>query len=124
MLKLAARGLGNREIAEAMFLSPRTVEEHVASLLASPAHDGGPHLLCGGGGEDRAGHGGVEEARADHAGEGGLMAGSAAAYQGDDFLLLPLLLPLGGAGAAAGAEVDDLVGLVEGAGRVGEGDGL
>ncbi len=34
VLKLAARGLGNREIAEAMVLSPRTVEKHVASLLA------------------------------------------------------------------------------------------
>ena len=34
VLKLAAQGLGNREIAERMFLSPRTVEKHVASLLA------------------------------------------------------------------------------------------
>ncbi len=34
VLRLAARGLGNREIAEAMYLSPRTVEKHVASLLA------------------------------------------------------------------------------------------
>jgi DNA-binding CsgD family transcriptional regulator len=34
VLRMAAQGLGNREIAEAMFLSPRTVEKHVASLLA------------------------------------------------------------------------------------------
>jgi len=34
VLRLAAQGLGNREIAAAMFLSPRTVEKHVASLLA------------------------------------------------------------------------------------------
>jgi DNA-binding NarL/FixJ family response regulator len=34
VLRLVAQGLGNREIAAAMFLSPRTVEKHVASLLA------------------------------------------------------------------------------------------
>jgi DNA-binding CsgD family transcriptional regulator len=34
VLRLVASGLGNREIAERMFLSPRTVEKHVASLLA------------------------------------------------------------------------------------------
>ena len=34
VLKLASQGLGNREIAERMFLSPRTVEKHMASLLA------------------------------------------------------------------------------------------
>jgi DNA-binding CsgD family transcriptional regulator len=34
VLRLAARGLGNREIAERMFLSPRTVEKHVERLLA------------------------------------------------------------------------------------------
>ncbi len=34
VLRLAAQGLGNREIAERMYLSPRTVEKHVASLLA------------------------------------------------------------------------------------------
>jgi DNA-binding CsgD family transcriptional regulator len=34
VLRLAAQGLGNREIAQAMFLSPRTVEKHVASVLA------------------------------------------------------------------------------------------
>ncbi len=34
VLGLLAQGLTNREIAERMFLSPRTVEKHVASLLA------------------------------------------------------------------------------------------
>ncbi len=34
VLRLIAQGLGNREIAERMFLSPRTVEKHVASLLS------------------------------------------------------------------------------------------
>jgi DNA-binding CsgD family transcriptional regulator len=34
VLALAARGLGNREIAERMFLSPRTIEKHVERLLA------------------------------------------------------------------------------------------
>jgi DNA-binding CsgD family transcriptional regulator len=34
VLALVAGGLTNREIAERMFLSPRTVEKHVASLLA------------------------------------------------------------------------------------------
>jgi DNA-binding CsgD family transcriptional regulator len=33
VMRLAADGLGNRQIAEAMFLSPRTVEKHMASLL-------------------------------------------------------------------------------------------
>ncbi len=34
VLSLLAQGLSNREIAKRMFLSPRTVEKHVASLLA------------------------------------------------------------------------------------------
>jgi len=34
VLRLAVRGLGNRQIAEHMFLSPRTVEKHVERLLA------------------------------------------------------------------------------------------
>ncbi len=34
VLRLVAQGLGNREIAERMFLSPRTVEKHMASLLS------------------------------------------------------------------------------------------
>jgi len=34
VLRLAARGLGNRQIAERMSLSPRTVEKHVERLLA------------------------------------------------------------------------------------------
>ena len=34
VLRLAAQGLGNREIAERMFLSPRTVEKHVERVLA------------------------------------------------------------------------------------------
>jgi DNA-binding NarL/FixJ family response regulator len=33
VLGLVAEGLTNREIGERMFLSPRTVEKHVASLL-------------------------------------------------------------------------------------------
>ena len=34
VLRLAAQGLSNKEIAGAMFLSPRTVEKHVERLLA------------------------------------------------------------------------------------------
>ena len=34
VLRLAAQGLGNREIADRMVLSPRTVEKHVERLLA------------------------------------------------------------------------------------------
>ncbi len=34
VLRMAAQGLANREIAVALFLSPRTVEKHVAALLA------------------------------------------------------------------------------------------
>ena len=34
VLRLAAQGLGNRDIAERMFLSPRTVEKHMERLLA------------------------------------------------------------------------------------------
>jgi len=34
VLRLLAEGLTNREIGERLYLSPRTVEKHVASLLA------------------------------------------------------------------------------------------
>ena len=34
IIRLASRGLTNREIGEKLFLSPRTVDTHVASLLA------------------------------------------------------------------------------------------
>ncbi len=34
VLRLVAQGLSNKEIAEAMFLSPRTVEKHVERVLA------------------------------------------------------------------------------------------
>ena len=41
-----AQGLGNREIAERMFLSPRTVEKRVASLLAKTGLRRGQRGAC------------------------------------------------------------------------------
>jgi len=44
ILRLVAQGLTNREIAERMYLSPRTVEKHVASLLAKTGGRRRAHL--------------------------------------------------------------------------------
>ena len=38
VLRLVADGMGNREIGQRLFLSPRTVEKHVANLMAKTGH--------------------------------------------------------------------------------------
>jgi DNA-binding CsgD family transcriptional regulator len=45
VLRLVAERLGNKEIARQLFLSPRTVEKHVASLLAKTGQTGRAGLV-------------------------------------------------------------------------------
>jgi DNA-binding CsgD family transcriptional regulator len=45
ILRLLADRLGNLEIAERLFLSPRTVEKHVASLRARTGHTDRTELI-------------------------------------------------------------------------------
>ena len=45
VLKLAAEGMTNAAIAERLFLSPRTVETHIANLLAKTKVDGRAGLI-------------------------------------------------------------------------------
>jgi DNA-binding CsgD family transcriptional regulator len=45
VLRLLGRGLGNQEIAEQLFLSPRTVEKHLASLRNRTDQNGRAALI-------------------------------------------------------------------------------
>ena len=47
MLGLVAQGLTNAQVAERLYLSPRTVDTHVANLLARPEHRHGPSYAPG-----------------------------------------------------------------------------
>ncbi len=46
MLRLLAEGLSNREIGAHLFLSPRTVERHVANLAAKAGVERRSQLLA------------------------------------------------------------------------------
>ena len=46
VLRLLGRGLGNQEIAEHLFLSPRTVEKHLASLRNRTDRSGRAALIA------------------------------------------------------------------------------